>query len=394
MSKQKYIIGGAVRDVLLGNTPKDIDWLAVGYTHTDMVAEGFKLIEAQSFPVYHHPETGDEYALARTERKVGVGYHGFECDSLSTVTLADDQMRRDLTINQFAVKVEDWEEFLKTHDRKLVHDQFNGLRDLDNRTLRHISTEHFSEDPIRFLRVCRFAARYNFAIADETSELLTHLANNTPELRSFTKERLWLEIEKALGEVTPLRFFTEMNFHKGMNEIFGLGFDDDSLYLDRTMNSTIVDNLPKIEERMAAWMRFQSTNHVDQILSVANPPNNVKRAVKLVNQFYTEVLSNDVDPFDFLWMKRFLASHGALKTNRYEVLVDVLNIGLDWEEFSQSPSELGAWIYQVIRVCCDVTIKDVAQEDLVGLEGKAIGDMIEEYQVRYVDQNLSVRCGV
>lgn len=142
-----YLVGGYVRDILLGLEPKDKDYVVVGSTPEEMLSLGFKCVGG-SFPVFLHPETHDEYALARTERKSGDGYKGFECDFNPNVTLEEDLFRRDLTINSMAM----------THDGEVI-DPFNGHLDLCNKVLRQTS-DHFKEDPLRVLRVARFLARF------------------------------------------------------------------------------------------------------------------------------------------------------------------------------------------------------------------------------------------
>src|SRR6267143_4935478 len=154
-----YLVGGAVRDKLLGLPVQDRDYVVVGATPEQMVARGFKPVGAD-FPVFLHPQTKEEYALARTERKSGRGYKGFTVYAAPDVTLDDDLKRRDLTINAMA----------KAEDGTLI-DPFGGRRDLKEGVLRHVS-EAFAEDPVRILRVARFAARFGFRVADETMQLM------------------------------------------------------------------------------------------------------------------------------------------------------------------------------------------------------------------------------
>jgi tRNA nucleotidyltransferase/poly(A) polymerase len=206
-----YLVGGAVRDKVMGLEPKDKDYVVVGATYQDMIDLGFKPIEAQSFPVFHHPVTGDEYALARKERKTGPGYHGFECICDPTVTLQEDLMRRDLTINSMAQD--------KHTDE--IFDYFNGIEDLKNKVLRHTS-EAFAEDPVRVLRLARFAARYGFSIHRDTQLLVYNMVTDG-ELENLTTERIWLEIEKAMTEAKPSVFFQTLYSFKLehiYNEIF------------------------------------------------------------------------------------------------------------------------------------------------------------------------------
>ena len=186
-----YLVGGAVRDTLLGLEPKDKDYVIVGATPEDVDNlvnfQGYQQVGAD-FPVFLHPVTGDEYALARIERKVGTGYNGFEAFTSPDLTIEDDLRRRDLTINAMAMDLESGE----------IIDPFGGQEDLKNGVLRHVS-EAFAEDPLRVLRVARFKARYGFKLAKETYDLMHQLVESG-ELDHLTRERIWVEIEKLLSE--------------------------------------------------------------------------------------------------------------------------------------------------------------------------------------------------
>ncbi len=193
---QVYEVGGAVRDSLLGEPVRERDWVVVGATARELLDAGYRPV-GSDFPVFLHPETGEEYALARTERKTGPGYTGFEFDTRS-VSLEEDLMRRDLTINAIA----------RSADGRLI-DPYGGLGDLDKRVLRHVS-DAFSEDPLRVLRVARFAAQLaelEFAVAPETQALLTRMAVSG-ELEALRPERIWLETRKALLTPRPDVFIT------------------------------------------------------------------------------------------------------------------------------------------------------------------------------------------
>lgn len=190
-----YLVGGAVRDKLLKRPVADRDYVVVGSTSQAMLARGFKSV-GKDFPVFLHPDSGEEYALARSERKTGPGYHGFSFDAAATVTLEQDLARRDLTINAIA----------EAHDGRLI-DPFGGQRDLDARLLRHVSPA-FAEDPVRLLRVARFAARYaplGFTVAGETMNLLRAMVV-AGEVDHLVPERVWAETRKALGEPRPAAF--------------------------------------------------------------------------------------------------------------------------------------------------------------------------------------------
>ena len=186
-----YIVGGAVRDRLLGLPVADRDWVVVGATPEHMQAKGFRPV-GKDFPVFLHPKTQEEYALARTERKVGRGYHGFTFHAAPDVTLEEDLIRRDLTINAIA----------EDQDGTLI-DPYGGQADLAARLLRHVSPA-FNEDPVRILRLARFAARFDFAVAPETQQLMCDMVENG-EVDALVAERVWAELAKGLMGPKPSR---------------------------------------------------------------------------------------------------------------------------------------------------------------------------------------------
>ncbi len=191
-----YLVGGAVRDELLGLEPRERDWVVVGATPEDMKAAGYRPV-GKDFPVFLHPRTQEEYALARTERKTAPGYHGFECHAAPDVSLEEDLQRRDLTINAMA----------RTADGEII-DPWGGQQDIEARRLRHVSPA-FSEDPVRILRVARFAARFaplGFRVADDTLTLMRRMVDNG-EVDALVPERVWQETCRALGETQPAAFF-------------------------------------------------------------------------------------------------------------------------------------------------------------------------------------------
>ena len=190
-----YLVGGAVRDELLDYPFHEKDWVVVGATVEDMLAQGYQQV-GKDFPVFLHPQTKDEYALARTERKTAPGYKGFAVHASPEVTLEQDLERRDLTINAIA----------KDEDGHIV-DPFHGMQDIHDKILRHVSPA-FAEDPVRILRVARFAARYlhlGFIVAEETMQLMKNMVA-AGEVDALVPERVWQEMEKALGERSPARF--------------------------------------------------------------------------------------------------------------------------------------------------------------------------------------------
>src|SRR5512145_740814 len=189
-----YLVGGAVRDKLLGLPHGDRDYVVVGETPESMEAAGYKAV-GKDFPVFLHPRTHEEYALARTERKSGRGYKGFTVHAAPEVTLEEDLRRRDLTINAMA----------KDPESGALIDPFRGKEDLEKKILRHVS-EAFAEDPVRLLRVARFAARFGFRVADETMALMRRMVQSG-EADYLVPERAWQEFARGLGEPHPEKMF-------------------------------------------------------------------------------------------------------------------------------------------------------------------------------------------
>lgn len=204
-----YLVGGAVRDKLLGLPVKERDWVVVGATVDDMLKLGYRQV-GKEFPVFIHPKTGEEYALARMERKVKPGYQGFTFDTSPKVTLEEDLIRRDLTINAMA----------ETPEGELI-DPYHGQKDLKERVLRHVSTA-FAEDPVRILRIARFLSRYaqlGFQVAPETMTMMQAMVTSG-EVDALVPERVWKELERALGEKNPEKFFEVLNGCGALSKLF------------------------------------------------------------------------------------------------------------------------------------------------------------------------------
>ena len=204
-----YLVGGAVRDRLLGRPVHERDWVVVGARPEELERDGFEPV-GREFPVFLHPQTHEEYALARVERKVGPGYRGFTTQFAPDVTLEDDLRRRDLTINAMA----------ETPSGEII-DPYGGRRDLEARLLRHVS-DAFVEDPVRILRVARFAARYaelGFRVAEETRVLMERMTASG-EVDALVPERVWKETERALGEPRPDVFFETLRSCGALQKIF------------------------------------------------------------------------------------------------------------------------------------------------------------------------------
>ena len=204
-----YLVGGAVRDELLGIERADLDWLVIGANADKMIQLGFRSV-GRDFPVFLHPTSRDEYALARRERKVAPGYRGFVTDTGPEVTLEEDLSRRDITINAMA----------RSRSGDLI-DPYGGQVDLKRKILRHVS-DAFNEDPVRILRIARFAARYHhlgFSVASETLELMQTMVKSG-ETRALVAERVWQELRLALGEHTPAEFFRVLQACGALDSVF------------------------------------------------------------------------------------------------------------------------------------------------------------------------------
>ena len=215
---QVYLVGGAVRDQLLGLPNKDKDFVVVGATVADMLDAGFQQVGAD-FPVFLHPISHEEYALARTERKQGRGYQGFSVHASPDVTLREDLKRRDLTVNAMAIEVKSLMD--DTPISGDVVDYYGGLNDIHSKTLRHVSSA-FSEDPLRVLRTARFYGRYydlGFSIADETLLLMRELVRSG-ELAHLSSERIWQESSRAMMQVSPQVYWQQLFEIGALTEYF------------------------------------------------------------------------------------------------------------------------------------------------------------------------------
>lgn len=237
-----YLVGGAVRDKLLGLRVKERDWVVVGSTPEAMLARGFVKV-GRDFPVFLHPKTHEEYALARTERKTGKGYTAFQCYADPSVTLEEDLLRRDLTINAIA----------RTKTGKLI-DPYHGQRDLRKKILRHVSAA-FAEDPVRILRVARFASRFcDFKVHPATTKLMRQMLL-AGEVAALVPERVWQELVRALGEICPSRFFAVLNSCGALPVLFP------ELASLATKKAAMAALKKIVSQTKDPWLRFAALGH-------------------------------------------------------------------------------------------------------------------------------------
>ena len=278
------LVGGAVRDKLLGYPVYDHDWVVVGATPEQMLKQGFKPV-GKDFPVFIHPDSGEEYALARTERKSGKGYTGFQYHASPDVTLEQDLIRRDLTINAMAMD-----------DDGTIVDPYSGQQDLADKLLRHVSPA-FAEDPLRVLRVARFLARYarfGFEIADETLALMAQLSASD-ELEHLTTERVWQEFQRALAEHSSDRFFTTLLNCGALDTLFpelepAVAHPATLLHLNRTQDPEIRFAL-LLTQALAEEPAQQRQQQILQLCQSHRVPNNY-RDLALQLSLHGEALQN------------------------------------------------------------------------------------------------------
>lgn len=271
-----YLVGGSVRDRLLHLPVVDRDWVVVGATPDELLALGYQQV-GKDFPVFLHPKTKEEYALARTERKSGKGYTGFICDFSKDITLEQDLIRRDLTINAIAMDQEG-----------NIVDPYHGVNDIKLKLLRHVSPA-FREDPLRILRVARFAARYHhlgFRIVDETSNLMKEMVS-AGEINTLTAERVWKETEKALATGDPQVYFQVLEQCGALALLFP-SLKLSSAITDALKKSTLLTD--DLTVRFAVLCsEFASKTELEKLCLKIKAPNQYTKLAIMVQQFHNSV---------------------------------------------------------------------------------------------------------
>ncbi|MCL6324309.1 multifunctional CCA addition/repair protein [Pectobacterium polaris] len=384
-----YLVGGAVRDSLLGLPVTEKDWVVVGAMPENLLAQGYQQV-GKDFPVFLHPVSRDEYALARTERKSGKGYTGFVCHAAPDVTLEQDLLRRDLTINAIA----------RTERGDLI-DPYHGRRDLENRVLRHVS-EAFSEDPLRVLRVARFAARFahlGFQIAEETMALMQKMAHEG-ELAYLTPERVWKETEKALGTSSPDVYFQVLRDCGALAVLFP---EIDNLYgvpapakwhpeidtgIHTMMTVAMAARLsPEIDVRFATlchdlgkgltppelWPRHlghgpAGVKLVEALCQRLRVPNPIRDLAKLVAEYHDLVHTVQV-----LQPKTLLKLFDAIDVWRKSQRLEQLALTSEADArgragFEENPYPQGDYLREAFRVASQVSSADVVADGFKGID--------------------------
>lgn len=269
-----YVVGGAVRDRLLGLMPGDRDYVVVGGSPEEMIAAGYQPV-GKDFPVFLHPKTHEEYALARTERKTGHGYHGFSCYAAPDVTLEEDLIRRDLTINAMAEDA-----------HGAVIDPYSGQQDLQAKVLRHVS-DAFAEDPVRILRLARFAARFpEFTIAPETQTLMQRMVQSG-EAKHLVAERVWQELSRGLMADQPERMFAVLEGCGAAPDLFaGVLPPPDVL-------ACAAQKALSLPVRVALWLSACTDQQVSALANTLRFPTDCKDMALLLVRYQRALLALD-----------------------------------------------------------------------------------------------------
>lgn len=355
-----YLVGGAVRDQLLGLPVKERDYVVVGSTPEKMSELGFKPV-GKEFPVFLHPKTKEEYALARTEKKISKGYKGFEFYTSPHVTLEEDLKRRDFTINAMAMD----------ENGKII-DPFNGKQDLEKKILRHVS-EAFAEDPVRILRAARFAARFaDFSIHPDTLQLMQHMAH-AGEVDALISERVWQEFYRALNEDHPERFLEVLQEAHALTKLFPALEKNYHAVLTALKNARSFDSLVRF-----AAMFYTLSPHETQILCEKNRV-----------------------PLDYRDLAQMVATNGAVYfslnlQSANEILdllekVDAFRRPERFDKFLQAcsanmqQSEREKKLQSALKIANEIDVKKIIQD---GFTGKEIGD---ELKKRRLEALLSSR---
>lgn len=349
MTIRCFLVGGAVRDFLKGNrNPHDQDFVMTGATFEDMVSMGFRPIEAQSFPVFHHPISNNEFALARTERKTGPGYHGFEVMFDQTVGIEEDLERRDLTVNAMAMEVPLNEVIaagkveLQSMIGNSVIDPFDGYRDLRNKVLRPVSGA-FREDPVRVLRAARFFAAWDgYAISPELGNMAREMSD-AGELDHLTTERVWLETCKAMMTKSPARFFAALEFMGVRHSIVNLFNQNTTLFFtlvgEMSDELTLAQRFAKLsffdkrsdEELISIYRSLGATNDVinlvrrtraaKPLIEAVTDPEVIMTVFENANCIRDPLIANDI--------QAVMNSLGTVPSYRWSRMVDVLMVALE-----------------------------------------------------------------
>ncbi len=361
---KSYLVGGAVRDKLLGIAATERDWVVVGASEQMMLDQGFKHLDAD-FPVFIHPKTGDEYALARREIKTGAGYKGFTIQASPDVTLEQDLSRRDLTINAIA----------EDSNGALI-DPYRGQQDLRERTLRHI-TPAFIEDPVRVLRVARFAAHlgeYDFQIAPETLRLMQQMSREE-DFSHLKRERVWREFKRALATSAPWRFIAVLHQCQALSPLMPLLEQHYETAITTLKRASTLSDDPIV--RFAALFYWPVVNEGADVKALCQ----TLRAERCFSEGLERVVKNtalltnlSMDDADEV-LKLFQQNRAIKGPQTFDQLLQLISIL--WPEKTQ----LSHWLAALLPAVSAISTKSLQAD---GLQGRALGEALQQARLQLI----------
>ncbi|HVE44293.1 MAG TPA: multifunctional CCA tRNA nucleotidyl transferase/2'3'-cyclic phosphodiesterase/2'nucleotidase/phosphatase [Gammaproteobacteria bacterium] len=374
-----YLVGGAVRDKLLGLPVKERDWVIVGATSDDIQAllrEGYRSV-GKEFPVFLHPNTGEEYALARIERKTKPGYQGFSFETPPTVSLAEDLLRRDLTINAMA-----------EHQNEII-DPYHGKEDLAAKRLRHVSSA-FAEDPVRILRVGRFLARYaqfGFSIAEDTIVLMRHMVEQG-EVNALVAERVWKELERALGEKNPEKFFEALDACDALAVLFPhLASEGSGIAALKAAAKQSTNAMIRFACLLSAHPETISTaDHIKVVKALCSRyrvPHQYQQLAVLVTAWYETALSLKGPSADVL-LDLLTHLDSIRREERFNHFISAVQAIAESKNTNFNPTQL----QEAARMIKSIDVQEIIA---TGCQGQALAAKIKEARYNALDRWLQIQ---
>ncbi|VAW77036.1 CCA tRNA nucleotidyltransferase [hydrothermal vent metagenome] len=367
-----YLVGGAIRDRLLGLPVQERDWVVVGATPEEMLDLGYQQV-GKDFPVFLHPQTKEEYALARTERKTGPGYKGFAFHASADVSLEEDLVRRDLTINAMA----------ESSGGELI-DLFNGQTDLEQGRLRHVSPA-FTEDPVRVLRVARFAAKFGhrkFSVAQSTNALMRSMVANG-EIDHLVPERVWAELAKALTTDMPEKFFTVLHGCHALDVLFPeieTNYDTATQELRQCANNSRDPSTRYAALMLAIGDKLPVNVHLDQVTSISKRyrvPNDYTQLASIAIRTADKI--NSPSAIDMLTIMEI--SNALKNSPRWQQLLAL------FQAIGHIDTTTADQLIQAKQVAANINAASLKEQSLQGAE---IGKAIREKRREAIAQNLKI----